>query len=302
MQRGGASHFKKPDKFIRYVALFTFTVVVAFSAVLSIPYCYDQINLKQFHGALESKRLLIAELPIELQLRSENGSINVIADTTENPNLALENKNNNTNLLDGGYKIISLDYVKKMRDAERLKSPSFILISCLIGALLAVLIAICVALIHRHSIRAFSIGGLFLIALLGIQLFGLPHVNTKFHIIIGLMYAGLLALSDFLYTIDIGFNNGVQKQTAGEISALQYRHRFWTVIFNLSVAGVLTILVTVSFNVYDAFLNVFGLSFVQMPLVGILIAVGIALTGVFLGILRPIRVHLSNLEQKMSES
>ena len=246
--------------------------------------------------------LLIAELPAELQLSSYNNPTCSGSNISKESKSNVKNKSNHPDLLDGWYKIISLDYVKKMRDAERLKSPSFILISCLVGALLAVLMAINVSLIYRHSIRAFLIGGLLLFALFGIQLFGLPHVNTKFHIIMGLMYACLLALSDFLYTIDINFHGGDNQQTAGNLSALQYRHRFWTVLFNLSVAGVLTILVTVSFNVYNAFLKVFGLSFVQMPLVGVLIAVGIALVGAFLGILRPIRLHLVKLEQQMYES
>ena len=67
MVTGGMSYFKKPDKFRAYIVLFTIAVVVAFAAILLIPYFYDQINLSQFQHAYEKNQLLIAELPAELQ-------------------------------------------------------------------------------------------------------------------------------------------------------------------------------------------------------------------------------------------
>ncbi|OVE74682.1 hypothetical protein BVX95_01480 [archaeon D22] len=85
----------------------------------------------------------------------------------------------------------------------------------------------------------------------------------------------------------------------GHLSSLQYKHKFWIVIFNLSVACLLTTLFTVSFVTYNAFYVVFGEGFVTKPLVGLLFAMGIALIGVFFGVFRPIRVHVASIEDAM---
>lgn len=280
-----------------YVFLISIGSLMAFLTTLLVPYWYDQGNEHEFTEAEKTGRLLVREYMTPVlneALRRATAS----QPTVPPSQIAL------TFVQD--KRLISLDYIQQMHAARQVETPAFVAFTVTVSLLLFVMIVVIgLTSISHPLIRTLLIGLTFFAALLAIQLVGLPHTNKKFHVIVGLIYAILLALSDFLSTLKSnvteGKVTGASPSSTGYLSSLQYKHRFWTVVFNLSVVTVLTLIATTSFKVFEVFIAVFGESFVVKPLVGLLITVGVALLITFIGILRPIRAQMANIERAMAE-
>lgn len=272
-----------------YISLMSLFSLFLFLCTLIIPYWYDQCNLTKYLKSKSEDNLLVREYGnVILTHELDVNKLNPIKHSFN----YLINKN-----------LISMDYIHQMEDASKIKRPEFFRYMALVSIILFVFIFLVLKYIHIYIYRTPLIGILFIVALLTMQAFGLPHVNTKFHIIFGLLYASFLSLSDFVYTLDLRLINIKRDIKAvdcdGLLSLLQYKHRYWTVMFHLQILTLITLFATVSFNLLDYFIIVFGESFVIHPLLGVLFALGVLLFGVLIGILRPMRKHLASIEYCM---
>ena len=274
---------------LRYAITMGATVLLAFCVVLGVPFWYDYCNVREYSAAIKEGNLLVREYST-LFLEAEFSSGDFVGKTIDQQNELLQNK-----------KLISLDYVHQMKNAANTQLTQFALFAFVVCIVLAIVTYELLYKVHKYSWRTPLLVLTFIISLLAIQFFGLPHTNKKFHIIVGLVYAVLIGLSDLLHTLDPGADLETQTgEFTGILSCLQYKHRFYTVVFNLSVAACVTLAATVSFKLLDLFLVVFGENFVTKPLIGLLLTLGLGGLGALMGIFRPIRRHLSALECAMS--
>jgi hypothetical protein len=271
-----------------YISIMGATVFLAFCVILGVPFWYDYYNVQEYSAAVKEGNLLVREYSA-LFLETEFSSGDFAGKTIDQKNELLQNK-----------KLISLDYVHQMKNAANVQLPQFALFAFLVSILLVIVTCCLLYKVHKYSWRTPLLVFAFVISLLAIQFFGLPHTNKKFHVIVGLVYAVLIGLSDLLYTLNPGADLDTQTGAfAGILSCLQYKHRFYTVVFNLSVAASVTVAATVSFKLLDVFLVVFGENFVTKPLIGLLLTLGLGGLGTLMGIFRPVRRHLSALEYYM---
>lgn len=280
----------------RYVGISLLSILACFVATLIIPYWYDRSNAKDFTDAEKSGNLVIREY----------GELIVAADLSQQQSEAARENRTRKSAVDllKDKRIISLDYIQQMHRAGQVAKFEFLLFSGVISFVLLLLVGLVLHAVKRYSIRTPALVFVFLGSLMMLQAFGLPHTNQKFHVMVGLFYAGIFALSDFLQTLDLELEIGRPKPDdkdgwPGYLSSLQYKHRFWTVIFNLCAVAVITLLATVSFKILDVFLIIFGESFVKSPLVGLMLATTIGLLWAFFGVFRPIRRHIAAIEGAM---
>ncbi|OHB49711.1 MAG: hypothetical protein A2Y10_06015 [Planctomycetes bacterium GWF2_41_51] len=269
-----------------------------FLATILIPYCYDQSNLRDFIQAEKKGGLIVREFSSQifsLHLEETNGKLvdsNSPRDFLRTSEEFLKDK-----------LLVSNDYISQMNKVRELVTLKLVMFIAVLSILLFLGITLVVNFIKKFYIRTPLIGFIFVGTLLSLKLFGLPHTNYKFHLIFGIIYGSLLSLSDFLLTLDLHLSNDRaepdDKNWGGYLSSLQYKHRFWTSVFNMSVASVLTALCTLSFITFDVFQRVFGEGFSTNPLVGLLIAVIISLAMIFVGVFYPIQKHIANIEKSM---
>lgn len=284
--------FKQPESYIGYRLIFVTLALVCLVATIIIPWWYDQKNLEIFKKAVDSNNLLVREyaaLQVNDEIINNNSMNNSVPPLKKQISLieTLQDK-----------KLISLDYIHQMKKADQLHDESIRWrILSLIG-IAGVILWFILTVVKNHFVRTPLVFIIFVLALAAFWFTGLPHVNYKFHIIIGFIYAVILAGSDFLHTYsnqeDISYDS-----SSGCLSSLQYRHRFWCVILNAIILTLLTTFGTISFKTLDFFYKVFGESFVTLPLVGLSFSLAMVLLIAVAGILYPIRNNIYCLEKKM---
>lgn len=290
--------FKKGNNYAMYGVFFIAMCVVSLLSTILIPWNYDQSNLLLYEDAVKNNELMVREYAnIEInsqieKLKHENGGFPLTSEQKLRMTDTLQNK-----------KLISLDYIHQMKRAEQLVRKEFLWFTVSITLFFCIFLAIDFYSLRSHAFRTPIIFVIFLSALIVFWVRGLPHVNYKFHIIIGLIFAIILAASDFLHTYNIWSNNSDSSVggESGKLSALQYKHRFWCVILNSVIVTMLTTFGTISFKTLDFFYQVFGESFVTRPLLGLACALFIVLFLVIIGILNPIRKNLADIEIKMEK-
>jgi len=273
---------------------YTFTMsscaTLSLIAVIVIPFIYDQLNAQRFAANVHNlwpREYRDSILSQELSARSSTSApVNYGDDVIA----AVKSK-----------QLISHDYILQLERVTQIRVANFILF----GSVVAVLFFLCCSLILHLSARSILRGAAlflaFFIALLLLQVFGLPHTNQKFHVIFGFLYAVLISLSDFLNTVDLDLPDApADGDGDGYLSSLQYKHRFWMVVFNFVVATIISLAITTSFRLLDTFLVIFGEGFVTFPLVGLFSASIIAILWIAGGMLRPIRRHLKEIETAMA--
>lgn len=285
-----------------YNLIFASVSACLFWVTISIPYIYDQSNLEDFLKARKSNSLLIKEYSdkqLELEFLSSQQK------SQEDPTFS-ENKTNKSQkafefLKD--RKIISLDYIKQMNAVEKLRNTITFGWSAALGLLLGIFIFLDLLYMQNHFIKALLVAIFFMLTLIIMWLIGLPHVNMKFHLIIGTFYSLILATSDFLYTLDLKLEiykpNFNDPRYVGYLSSLQYKHRFFCVIFNLVIVILITFIGTIGFKTLDFFYKIFGDSFVTKPLIGLSLASAIAILFISIGVLLPLRGHIARIEDAM---
>lgn len=287
-----------------YCWLFAILSAILFWATILIPYFYDQKNLEQFIVARESSGLFIREyLPYQLMNeRSDIFSFYQKKEQAQNEQFAtisfevLKDK-----------KIISSDYITQMQNAEalkKLKAYSFGW-TVAMGILLIIFNSVILRFVKNHGWRVPAITlFFFLFLVLFWQLGDLPHINKKFHVIMGAIYSLILAISDFLFTLDLKLGstgeNSENTNANGYLSSLQYKHRYYCIVFNTIIIFFVTMLGTFGFKTMDFFYKIFGEGFVIYPLVGLLTAIGIAIFVIILCILFPLRKHIASIENSMT--
>lgn len=282
-----------------YILLFVVTAFLSFWLLLLVPFLYDQLNLSIYSDADANGDLLIREYASTILQHDLANARPDSSGTAEQPSVS----GYAATLLRDKH-LISFDYMHQMQQARDLRPRQFLAFASVVSLLLSIVLVFVIALVRRSLLRTVVIASIFLAALLAMQFFGLPHINQKFHIVIGLTYVFLLVVSDYLQTLDLKLPPSAVQPTdprwPGYLSALQYKHRFWTAILNVSSIALLTLIATVSFNAYNLLLSVFGESFVIYPLTGILFSVGLGVLGAFVGIFRPIRRHMLAIEDAMA--
>jgi len=265
-------------------------VAISFIVVVLVPYSYDQFNLQDFRESREAGNIIIRESKENLtSTSSDEAADRKLSQSSPSPTASRR------------LRLISLDYVNQMSQADKPENARFfefstaVLLGLLLGSFLVLYF------VQRQPLRVTFLVIAFYAALLALQGFGLPHANTKFHLIVGLVFAILLGISDFLQTLDLSLDPGDMDSAVlnGYISYLQYKHRYWTVLFNIAAATILSLLATVSFKIWDVFVVVFGESYAQRPLMGTLVVLGVAMLGTIVGVFSPMRAHLAAIEKSM---
>lgn len=277
-------------------------VLISFCAVIAIPWWYDYANLQIFIESHKENKLIVREYANTI-LAAHLDNLPPIDANSQGDDMA-----HISYIFLKGKRHISLDYIhqmdkaSKLAEAPALKKFGFLIVA--IAVILAFLTCVLINKIPRHLYRAPIIGFVLFGSIIVIWFSDLPHSNNKFHIIFGIIYSILITLSDFLCSVDLGLDkikaNPTDGNWSGYLSALQYKHRYWTTIFNVSAAFILASIGTISFVIFELFASVFGEGFYRRPLVGTLLALAIAFFITFCGIFRPIRRHLENIEEAMA--
>ena len=266
------------------ITLFSFGL--AFCIVVLVPYFYDQSNLKDFRKARTSGTLIIRE-DKDLQVNPDG---TVTRRTAPQP-------------LDSELRLIALDYVIQMNRANRLTSPKFFgFFGC--ALVISLLVRLFVFLHCGELWQGLASMLLFFLALVALQMVGLPHINTKFHMMVGVAFAVLLGLADFLHGLNLSLAPLVAlsnpSEVSGYIAFLQCKHQYWALLFNLSAVAVLSVLATATFaKIWEVYVVVFGESYAQRPLKAVLFVSAVLILYAFLGVFVPIHAHLADIENHM---
>jgi hypothetical protein len=276
----------------RFALIMLFSV--SFWALMLVPYMYDQANRRDYEDAVENGQLIIREF---------RGAFEELALARCNEHTQNERRCESPDLfgLLRDKKLIALDYVAMLQGAQQLTLPSFLKFTFV----MYILLAICLFLLTgrrtktRPGFRALAIGALFIAGFVSVQLLNdLPHKNVKFYYTVGFLFAALLPWVDFVHFVKL---NLPQQDVPDEArrSALQYQHRRWTTVLGMGLAFLLTLIGTVSFNIVDYEIAVFGEGFIFYPLLGVVIVLVLA-SFEFVMILRHLIQILQELETAMS--
>lgn len=249
-----------------------------------VPYAYDKHNRMLYEQALASDNLVIQEFKSIYE--------NSILETCRT-------KNCNFYSILHSKKLIALDYASQMELVSQLPFSDFL------WAVVVMLIPL-IAVIGLASCYVSNIIARFLFIFLTISfdvvgvhlLSGLPHANTKFYYIFGLLISLLFSLCDLFHNVEVVDHPG----TGGKYAAiaLQERHKKWTSILGYCLAIISLIVGTISFNTIYYIRALFGEGFLTAPTVGIGIMCGLFVLVFIVGIVGRVRQILAEIEDAIA--
>ncbi len=284
-----------------------------FCILMGAPYWYDQENKDLFKAAEAAGHLVIREFKesfVEAE-RAECRAEHIRAmrkEPTKPPSRQVAKEQStegigcSSSVLYDRLKekrLIALDYIEKMKAAQDLSPRKFFYATAVICALTIFALALISTFFRRGILaRFFSIFLLVLLSFAAI-LFAieLPHKNVKFYASVGVLFAMLLTLMDFLHRISVLPRTG--SGTNPTASALERCHQKWSTLLGVALALLIAILGTVSFNIIGYETAIFGEGFIYFPLLGIVGVLTVGLAGFFWGILRNIFLILNEIEAAM---
>jgi len=268
-----------------YHLLLVFWICVAMIFLMVVPYAYDQHNRTLYEQALASNNLVIQEF------KSIYESAILEACRTKSCDV-----NNILHL----KKLIALEYVSEMELVSQLSFIDFL------KAVFFMLIPL-IVVIWFASRYVSNIIGRFLWIFLAISfdvvgihfLSGLPHANTKFYYIFGLLISLLFSLCDLFHNVEVAdYPSGAIGKYAA--IALQERHKKWTSILGYCLAIISLIVGTISFNTVYYIRALFGEGFLTAPTVGIGIMCGLFVLVFIVGIVGRVRQILAEIEDAIA--
>jgi hypothetical protein len=265
---------------VGYRLCFVFTISIAFILLMAIPYWYDQHNREIFAAALAEKNLVILEFKSAFEADALRDCATKQCELVQ---------------IFGGKKLIALDYVYQMERATKLDLNQFASITILVLFVLAVVSGLVSTLIKAPALRFLLVVVIFFIAIWYVHVVAsLPHTNTKFYYIFGLICSLDIAAWDYFHNLKII----EQERTAArfEAIALQERHKKWTSILGYSLAIITLIIGTISFNALFYIRATFGDSFILAPTIGIALMCGFVIIVYVLGIVGNIRKIIREIE------
>lgn len=263
-----------------YRLCFVCTVCVAFILLMAIPYWYDQYNREIFAAALNDKNLVILEFKSAFEAE-------VLKDCAAKQCDLLQTL--------GRKKLIALDYVYQMERATKLDIYQFASITGFVLLFLALVSGLLSSWVRRVALRFLSAVGIFFIAIWYVHVVAsLPHTNTKFYYVFGLISSLVIAAWDYFHNIKI--IEGERTIAKFEAIALQERHKKWTSILGYSLAIILLVIGTISFSSLFYIRATFGDSFILAPTIGISLMCGFVIIVYVFGIVGNIRKILREIE------
>jgi hypothetical protein len=265
---------------------------VLYWAVMGIPYAYDQLNRRDFALAESHGSLVVREFATNVPTSREMQSCI----------RAHGMKGCDEFKMLSERRLISLDYVEKLESASELSVGEFLKSAILAYVLVLVILLgldrICAA---RPILTFASIFLFFSLTIFYIGFFaGLPHTNVKFYFAMGSFYAVLLPMMNYLHRIPAINGGAATKNPKAMLEVLRLAHNRWGQLLAVGFGLGVALLATVLFKVVDYLTGTFGESFSYYPLLGIITAMGIALTAYAWGILRNIYQILMEIETKLS--
>lgn len=259
----------------QYVRFMCAYFAVCYIATITIPYWYDHGNYAVYQGTTENNRsVIIREFRTEhIDSQAPNGL--------------------------SGAVIISLDYHNQLERFAAINSVTYFGLSGVFLLFAVLTFGGVLVHLHKYFTRSIALMVAFVAPVLALGLLSIEtHFNYKFHLVVAPTFGLLFAAIDLMRTYPSklpqdGFG------TPAYLAHLQYRHRYWSMVFAASLTFMIAAFATVSFNLLGFLLSVFGESFVIRPLAGTVFIGILFFVGVVGGLLWSIRVHLSDLEDAM---
>jgi hypothetical protein len=287
LMQGG---IKRGNRGTLYHVVLVLWICVNLLLLMGVPYAYDQYNRKVYESALRDDNLVIQEFrPVY-----EN---NIISNCKQPPCTVRDIHN----ML--RYKrLISLDYVSQMEHASQLTFGDFAKTLGVMLTLLAIIIWLISKFVSNVLGRFISIIFITMFVIAGIHISGLPHANVKFYYIFGLLLALTFSFSDYLHNVQIVdlVGPGVMPDSKYMAIALQERHKKWTAFLSYSLAIVVLIGGTLSFNTIYYIRTIFGDGFLVAPTIGIAGMCTALVLFFTIGVIGNIRTILLEIETAIS--
>jgi len=265
-----------------------------FWVLMVVPYSYDQLNRKIYDAAMSEGILVIREFQVGTTADAERKTCAALQQARSCDERQIFERISKK-------RIIALDYVDRLEDATKLTFSDFarnVSISYLLALFLVILLSRFPKWTSFKRFSALTLLFLGVIAYVGIFL-DLPHKNTKFYFVVGVIYAVLLPVMDYLHRTP-AFNLDVlntAKSHKAIAQMLKLSHKRWSQVLGVALAIVIALTGTVSFKIIDYQTATFGESFIYYPLLGMITAGIVGLAGFLWGVLRPILVMLVEIEE-----
>lgn len=275
-----------------YKATLVAWFVAAYAILMTIPFAYDQLNRGVYEDAKASNQLIIQEFSstMEAAIVAECKALNSSSVCAPGDLYDLLSKK----------KLIALDYVGQMENKAQTNTLAFATQALLQLASLFAFLMLILATSNNQTWRFVALVSVFLLILIGFHILSdLPHKNTKYYYVFGIVFAITLSTSDFFHRLEVtkGFGN-LSSEIRSSIAKTKYSK--WTSVFQFSMGLMAAVVGTMSFTLLGYIRTVFGESFVFYPLLGILISIGYLSFLFYFGILRNILLVLSELEDAMT--
>jgi hypothetical protein len=266
-----------------YHLLLVFWICVAILFLMVVPYLYDQHNRTLYKQALASDNLVIQEF------KSIYESSILEMCRTKNCDFY--------NILHS-KKLIALDYASEMELTELPFSDFLRTVVVMLIPLIAV-IALVSHYVSNIIARFLFIFLTISFDVVGVHLSsGLPHANTKFYYIFGLLISLLFSLCDLFHNVEVVDYLGKGGKYAA--IALQERHKKWTSILGYCLAIISVIVGTISFNTIYYIRALFGEGFLTAPTIGIGVMCGLFVLVFIVGIVGRVRQILAEIENAIA--
>jgi hypothetical protein len=276
-----------------YHAYLTAKVVLLLILFTTIPYAYDQYNKEIYEEALRTDNLVIQDFKSTFEdLATDQCKTTARCDVRT--------------LLTGlkDKKLIALEYVSQMEHATQLTVTRFVGTIAFIVAFIGALVLLISVLVKPVRIRAIALSSAALLSIAAVEIVYLlgqiPHVNSKFYLLFGILIALVVSASDYLHHVPVGTLSEANHHAKYVAIALQEKHKKWTAILGYSIALITLVIGTISFSGISYFRLVFGDSFLIAPTVGIAIGSAGLLLAFIIGVVSNIRKILLEIEKQIA--